>query len=117
MNNRTKSYRYFLSSSPLISCQSLCFSEFSRTAPKADICNSNIFYKLINLGDVIVETAGSEETLTFNKVFDPASVREEIFNRWAIYQQKQKEAVRDSTNQQVMDALREYHRLTSQPSP
>jgi uncharacterized membrane protein YdbT with pleckstrin-like domain len=78
---------------------------------------SNIFYKLINLGDVIVETAGSEETLTFNKVFDPASVREEIFNRWAIYQQEQKEAVRDSTNQQVMDALREYHKLTNQSSP
>ena len=79
---------------------------------------SNLFYKLINLGDVIIETAGSEETFTFEKVFDPASVREEVFNRWAIYQQKRKEAVRDATNQQVMDALAEYHKLTThQPAP
>jgi uncharacterized membrane protein YdbT with pleckstrin-like domain len=77
----------------------------------------NLFYKLINLGDVIIETAGSEETFTFEKVFDPASVREEVFNRWAIYQQKQKEAMRDATNQQVMDAVTEYHKLTNQPSP
>jgi uncharacterized membrane protein YdbT with pleckstrin-like domain len=78
---------------------------------------SNLFYKLINLGDVIIETAGSEETFTFEKVFDPASVREEVFNRWAVYQQKQKEAMRDATNQQVMNALSEYHKLTHQPSP
>ena len=73
----------------------------------------NLFSKLINMGDVIIETAGSEETFTFKKVFDPASVREEVFNRWAAYQQQEREKQRDSTNRQVMDVLKEYHKLIS----
>ncbi len=75
----------------------------------------NFFYKFINLGDVIIETAGSEETFTFRKVFDPASVREEIFNRWAIYQQKERETQRDSTHKQMMVVLKEYHRIINNP--
>lgn len=71
----------------------------------------NLFYKLLNLGDVIIETAGSEETFTFKKVFDPASVNQEIFNRWAIYQQREREKQRDATTDQVMYVLKEYHNL------
>jgi len=71
----------------------------------------NLFYKLLNLGDVIIETAGSEETFTFKNVFDPASVNEEIFNRWAVYQQREREERRDSTTSQVLRVLKEYHRL------
>jgi hypothetical protein len=48
----------------------------------------NIFYKVINMGDVIIETAGTQDTFTFNSVFDPDSVTSEVFNRWALYQQK-----------------------------
>jgi len=77
----------------------------------------NIFYKLINLGDVIIETAGTEETFTFRKVFDPASVREEVFNRWATYQQREREQTRDSTHKQVMEVLKEYHKLVSKAQP
>ncbi len=72
----------------------------------------NFFYKLLNLGDVIIETAGTEETFTFKNVFDPASVNEEIFNRWAIYQQREREKQRDSTTNQVMEVLKEYHKLS-----
>ena len=53
----------------------------------------NLFSKLINMGDVIIETAGTEETFTFKKVFNPASVREEVFK--------------------VMEVLKEYHKLIS----
>jgi len=73
----------------------------------------NLFSKLLNMGDVIIETAGTAETFTFKKVFDPASVREEVFNRWAAYQQKEREKQRDSTNRQVMEVLKEYHKLIS----
>jgi len=73
----------------------------------------NLFYKLLNLGDVIIETAGSDLTFTFEKVFNPAAVTEEIFSRWAIYQQKERESQRDATNRQVMDVLKEYHKLVS----
>jgi uncharacterized membrane protein YdbT with pleckstrin-like domain len=78
---------------------------------------SNLFYKFINLGDVIIETAGTEETFTFRQVFDPASVREEVFNRWAIYQQNEREQARDSTHKQVMEVLKEYHKIVSKKQP
>ena len=72
----------------------------------------NLFYKLLNMGNVIIETAGSEETFTFKNVFNPASVNKEIFNRWSLYQQYKREQDRESTTQQVLDVLKEYHRLS-----
>ena len=51
----------------------------------------NLFYKLLNMGHVIIETAGSEETFTFRNVFNPNSVNKEIFNRWSLYQQRERE--------------------------
>jgi uncharacterized membrane protein YdbT with pleckstrin-like domain len=54
----------------------------------------NFFSKLINMGDVIIETAGTEATFTFKNVFDPASVTIEVFNRWSLYQQRERESRR-----------------------
>lgn len=71
----------------------------------------SLFYKLLNMGNVIIETAGTQETFTFNMVFDPASVTREIFNRWAQYQQREREKSRDSTTNQILDVLKEYHHL------
>jgi uncharacterized membrane protein YdbT with pleckstrin-like domain len=72
----------------------------------------NLFYRLLNMGNVVIETAGSEDTFTFKKVHNPASVNKEIFNRWSLYQQRQREKTRDATTKQVMDVLKEYHRLS-----
>ena len=75
------------------------------------------FYKLINMGNVVIETAGTQDTFTFDKVFDPASVNREIFNRWAAYQQREREKARDSTTSQVLEVLKEYHYLTQRSRP
>ncbi|MDX1520883.1 MAG: cyclic nucleotide-binding domain-containing protein [Anaerolineae bacterium] len=72
----------------------------------------NLFYKVLNMGHVIIETAGSEETFTFRNVFNPGAVHKEIFNRWSIYQQREREKNRDATTRQVMEVLKEYHRLS-----
>ena len=72
----------------------------------------NLFYKLLNMGNVIIETAGTEDTFTFRYVYDPTSVNKEVFNRWSLYQQRQREKARDATTKQVMDVLKEYHRLS-----
>ncbi len=72
----------------------------------------NLFYKLLNMGHVIIETAGSEETFTFRNVFNPTSVNKEIFNRWSLYQQRQREQSRESTTKQVLEVLKEYHNLS-----
>ncbi len=71
----------------------------------------SVFYKLLNMGNVIIETAGTQDTFTFNNVFDPASVTREVFNRWASYQQQEREKDRDTTTNQVLQVLKEYHRL------
>jgi hypothetical protein len=76
----------------------------------------NVLYKVINMGDVIIETAGTQDTFTFNSVFDPDSVTSEIFNRWALYQQNEREKDRDETTNQVLSVLKEYHNLVTKPS-
>ena len=77
----------------------------------------NFFYKLINLGDVVIETASREGNFTFTKVFNPSSVQEEIFRRWDIFQQKRRETARDNTNKQIIDIIGEYHEITNPPAP
>lgn len=71
----------------------------------------NLLSQLLNLGDVIIETAGTEQTFTFDKVFDPSGVQEEIFNRMVRYQQRQREQYRDANADQLVNILAEYHHL------
>lgn len=79
----------------------------------------NFFYKVLNLGDVIIRTAGGGKSFTFRTVFNPSSVQEEIFNRWDRYQQQKREKNRDDNYKQVVDVVGEYHDeiLTSKPAP
>jgi CRP-like cAMP-binding protein/uncharacterized membrane protein YdbT with pleckstrin-like domain len=72
----------------------------------------NLFHKLLNMGNVIIETAGTKDTFTFKNVFDPASVTKEVFNRWSLYQQRERESKRDATQGQVMEVLAQYDRLS-----
>jgi uncharacterized membrane protein YdbT with pleckstrin-like domain len=69
----------------------------------------NFFYKLINMGDVIIRTAGTGTPFTFEKVYNPSHVQEEIFNRWDKYQQQKKEKNRDDANKQIITVIGEYH--------
>jgi len=73
----------------------------------------NVLSKILGMGNVIIETAGTQDTFTFNSVFDPDSVTSEIFNRWALYQQREREKSRDSTTSQVLSVLKEYHRMAT----
>jgi uncharacterized membrane protein YdbT with pleckstrin-like domain len=69
------------------------------------------FWQLINMGNVVIETAGTEATFTFDMVYDPSAVQEEIFNRMVLYQQKQRERERDNTTAQLVEVIGQYHRL------
>jgi len=71
----------------------------------------NFFSHLINIGNVVIETAGTERTFTFEQVFNPSGVQEEIFNRMVRYQQMQRERTRDATTGGVVEAIGEYHHL------
>lgn len=74
----------------------------------------NFFFKLINLGDVVIETAGVGKTFTFNRVLNPSGVQAEIFNRWDVYQQRKRERQRDDTTKQILTVLGEYHDLNKE---
>jgi uncharacterized membrane protein YdbT with pleckstrin-like domain len=77
----------------------------------------NFFTKIINMGDVVIETAGSERTFTFDHVFNPSGVQEEIFNRMVLFQQRQREQVRDATTDRLVEVVAEYHRLLEKTNP
>jgi len=69
------------------------------------------FHKLLNMGDVTIETAGTEKTFTFQGVFDPSTVQQEIFNRTVAYQEsrRQRDRVREDTR--MAEWFGEYHHL------
>lgn len=70
------------------------------------------FNQLLNLGDVVIETAGTAATFTFFSVYDPSAVQQEIFNRMVAYQEsrRQRERVREDTK--LADWFGEYYDLT-----
>ncbi|MCB0213056.1 MAG: cyclic nucleotide-binding domain-containing protein [Anaerolineae bacterium] len=76
----------------------------------------NFFYKVLNLGDVIIKTASQQGDFTFTKVFNPSSVQEEVFRRWDTFQQKKREKTRDDTNKQVVEIVGEYHEISNPPA-
>lgn len=77
----------------------------------------NIFFRLINLGDVVIRTAGTGGNFTFKQVFNPSSVQDEIFRRWDTYQRQKREKQRDDTTRQVVSVLGEYHEMMNPVEP
>ena len=73
----------------------------------------NFLSNLLNMGNVVVETAGKQSTFTFRQVFNPSEIQEEIFNRMALSQQRKREQERDTTTGQVVRVLGEYHYLAT----
>jgi hypothetical protein len=71
----------------------------------------NFFAKLLNLGSVIIETAGTADTFTFAKIFNPSAVQQEVFNRMVLFQQRKREQDRDDTTNRLVQVIGEYHNL------
>lgn len=71
----------------------------------------SFFHSLLNMGNVTIETAGTIATFTFDDVFDPSSVQQEIFNRMVAFQEEQrrKDRVREDTRRATW--FGEYHHL------
>jgi hypothetical protein len=52
-----------------------------------------------------------ESILTFDYVSNPAEVQRELFNRLAAVDMREKQAIRNATQEQVADWIEAYHRL------
>jgi CRP-like cAMP-binding protein len=116
---------YIVTNTKIIDVESSAFrlqGEQLREGPFDSIQNitytiPNFFYKLLNLGDVIIETAGAGKTFTFDGVLNPSSIQAEIFRRWDNYQQDKRNKQRAETHKQIMTVLGEYHDLTHPLNP
>jgi hypothetical protein len=74
----------------------------------------NFLARVINLGDVVIDTAGSPEAAyTFESVHDPIAVQQEIFSRIHAYHERKSKRETQSEIERWADWFSEYHRLTS----
>jgi CRP-like cAMP-binding protein len=64
---------------------------------------------LLNFGMVYIRVG--ESILTFDYVSNPAEVQRELFNRLAAVDMREKQAIRNATQEQVADWIEAYHRL------
>jgi len=71
----------------------------------------NFFYNILNMGTVIIETAGTKDTFTFINVMNPSAVQQEIFNRMVRAQQRDREERRDATTRDLLSVFAEYQNL------
>jgi hypothetical protein len=76
----------------------------------------NFFYSILNMGTVIIETAGTEETFSFVNVLNPSAVQQEIFNRMVRSQQQEREERRDANTRDLLSVFAEYQYLVERAS-
>jgi uncharacterized membrane protein YdbT with pleckstrin-like domain len=76
----------------------------------------DFFSSLLNMGTVIIETAGSADTFTFKKVFNPNAIQQEIFNRMVMVQQRERQRKRDATTNELLRLIGEYQNLLEKAS-
>lgn len=69
--------------------------------------------KLINLGDVIIDTAGAPRAYTFESVYDPLAMQREIFSRMQAYRERKSQVESQAEMERWADWFTEYHRLAS----
>jgi uncharacterized membrane protein YdbT with pleckstrin-like domain len=73
----------------------------------------NFFARIINLGDVIIDTAGAPRAYTFESVPDPIAVQQEIFSRMQAYRERKSRRESQAEMERWADWLTAYHRLVS----
>jgi uncharacterized membrane protein YdbT with pleckstrin-like domain len=69
------------------------------------------FNNLLNLGSVTIETAGTAETFTFDEVFNPSLVQQEIVNRMVAFQEERRRQERIREDTKLAEWFGEYQYL------
>lgn len=80
----------------------------------------SFFHKLLNMGSVTIETAGTEKTFTFIDVFNPSAIQQEVFNRMVAYQENKQQRQQASEDLGRAEWFTQYHLLLKggeQPTP
>jgi uncharacterized membrane protein YdbT with pleckstrin-like domain len=66
---------------------------------------------LLNLGSVTIETAGTAETFTFDDVFHPSLVQQEVVNRMVAFQEERRRQQRIREDTKLAEWFGEYQYL------
>jgi hypothetical protein len=77
----------------------------------------NFLAKLINLGHVIIDTAGAPRAYTFDSVYNPIAVQQEIFWRMQAYRERKSQRESQAEMERWADWFAEYHRLALGQGP
>lgn len=67
---------------------------------------------ILNFGDVVIETAAESGNFTFDSVYHPALVQQEIFERISRHKDQQKHAEDKRQSDEMARWLAAYHRVT-----
>jgi len=73
----------------------------------------NFLAKVINIGDVIIDTAGAPRAYTFESVYGPLAVQQEIFSRIHTYREWKSQRERQVEMERWAEWFTDYHRLAS----
>lgn len=76
----------------------------------------SFFTRFFNMGNVVIETAGTMDTFTFEQVFNYKQVQQEISKRLFAYKRREREKTRADEEQRFTHWLGEFHDIT-QPTP
>jgi len=74
----------------------------------------NFLARIINLGDVIIDTAGAPKAYTFESVYGPLAVQQEIFSRIHAYHEQKSRRESQAEMERWADWFAEYQRLASE---
>lgn len=73
----------------------------------------NFLAKLIKLGDVFIDTAGSPKAYTFESVYDPIAVQREVSSRIYAYRERKSQQTVRAEAERWADWFAEYHGVVS----
>jgi membrane protein YdbS with pleckstrin-like domain len=110
---------YILTSSSIVDVESSSFrlqGEQRRTGTFDVIQNitytiPGTLYQILNMGSVFIETAAVAGNFTFENVFDPSAVQQEIYNRMVAYQEEKRRQEQTRQDQRMADWFSEYYHL------
>ena len=73
-----------------------------------------LFTRLLNMGDVVIETAGTMDTFTFDRVYDYKEVQQEISRRLLAFKENERQKQRANEERRYIRWLGEYHDLAQE---
>jgi uncharacterized membrane protein YdbT with pleckstrin-like domain len=69
------------------------------------------FHQILNMGSVFIETAAVTGNFTFENVFNPSRVQQEIYNRMVAFQEERRQQERVREDKRMASWFAEYHHL------